>query len=342
MRQHNLTAVWQYGIWRAVTAIAALSMLGTAAMAGVGNPDLSVNGGTGVPGGTAAVTVALANDPTNLATSGDVDFTYPTDLVEFMGPVTQSCMIASRIADTHEVGGRLVMPGLLRLSILVSGQPAVFPPLGDGDLASCNFHILPAAPTGSAPLAIQEALLFAGLDMLSVSPVNGAITISEATVTEPPTATPTPVETTTATATSTGEGGTPTATNTGEVSPTATGTVEIATATSTAGSPTATNTAGSPTVTRTVSATSTRTGAGSPTITPTTMIGTATVTRTGGTPTRTGGTPTRTGGTPTRTAQRSTEDDGCNIVPTERASSGGTLALLLMPALLVWARRRRF
>jgi hypothetical protein len=41
---------------------------------------------------------------------------------------------------------RLVDPGFLRLSILVKGTPVEFPPLGDGELASCDFTIAEGAP----------------------------------------------------------------------------------------------------------------------------------------------------------------------------------------------------
>jgi MYXO-CTERM domain-containing protein len=302
-------------------AVAAALLLSAASAAHAGElvPQLSLVGGTGVPGSTVSVVVALSGDPENLATSADVDFAYPDDLVTFTPPVTENCSIAERLADTHEIAGTLVEPGFLRLSIIVQGTPVEFPPLGDGDLGSCDFFIQPGAPVGTAALEIDEALLFDGLEELNVEPVDGAIIITEPVAT--PTSTAIPA----------------TATNTVGV-PTPTNTVGIATPTNTMGGTggTPTNTVGVPTATSTVGeATATHT------------VGVATATHTVGTPpataTRTTGTPVN---TPTRTSSvqptQQAEDDGCNIAASDQSSSTGTLMLLLAPALLIWARRRRF
>ena len=53
------------------------------------------------------------------------------------------------------------------------------------------------------------------------------------------------------------------------------------------------------------------------------------------TPSHRSPTPARTG-----TPGHFKDSDSCNIVAPERNSAGGGLALLLIPALLVWARRR--
>jgi len=170
----------------------------------------------------------------------------------------------------------------------------------------------------------------------------------------------------TATATRTGSGiATPTITGTRGASASATPTITGGSRTATA---TATVTGGmgmTSTATATATATTSTTGGATPTTTVTggatstvpggataTATGSApaTATRTGGSvtasPTNTGGTPTvtRTGGTPTRTPRGfgRGDSDSCNIVPAERSHFGGTLALLITPALLIWARRRRF
>jgi MYXO-CTERM domain-containing protein len=322
MRHWNmLRAEWGTGSIRIGAAIATALVLSVAPKAHAGEltPKLSLVGGTGVPGSTVSVMVTLSDDPDNLATSADVDFTYPDNLVTFSPPVTTNCRVAERLADTHEVAGTLVEPGFLRLSILVSGTPVEFPPLGDGELASCDFHIEASAPVGTAALEIDDALLFAGLDELDVEPVDGAITIS-GPVSPTPTATGTPVGTATATVTATrvvtgtptntpptGATATRTATATGSVVSTATATV---TTSPSEGTPTTT-------VTPVVSPTRTNTGG---IITP---VGTSTATS-------------------APTFAPKAEDDGCNVTPNGQSSSAGTMALLLAPALLIWARRRRF
>ena len=263
--------------------------------------------------------VTLSDDPDSMATSADIDFTFPDDLVTFSPPVTTNCSIAERLAETHEIAGTLVDPGFLRLSILVKGTPQEFPPLGDGELASCDFTIAEGAPAGTTAALIPETgLLFAGLDELSSLTLGGEITISGA-ISPTPTATGTPVGTATATVTRTG-GATATRTNTPPTGATATSTPTTgtpgasATATLTTspsgGTATATVTPGTP------GATATRTNTGGP-------VGTSTATR-----------------APTGTPQA--EDDGCNVTPSGQTSSAGTLALLLAPAVLIWARRRRF
>ena len=296
-----LKAEWGMGSIRIGAAIATALLLSTAPQAHAGDlvPKLSLVGGTGVPGSTVSVMVTLSDDPDSMATSADVDFTFPDDLVTFSPPVTTNCSIAERLAETHEVAGSLVDPGFLRLSILVKGTPVEFPPLGDGELASCDFHIEASAPVGTAALEIDTALLFAGLSEIDVDPVDGAISISGA-ISPTPTATGTPVGTATATVTVTG-GATATRTNTGgPVGGTATSTPTTgtpgasATATLTTspsgGTATATATPGTP------GATATRSNTGGP-------VGTSTATR-----------------APTGTPQA--EDDGCNVTPSGQTSFG--------------------
>src|SRR4029453_9811637 len=280
---------------------------------------LIVGEGTGIPGGTVAVPITLANDVSD-SVSADLDIGFPTDLVEFFPPVNVNCVIAERLASTHTVGGSLPQPGgILRFAIF---DQTGLRPRGNGELATCNFHILEGVPVGTAALMVEFAQLRNADGFVPVAGVDGGINIVESFPT--PTATPT---TEAATPTSTMPVG-PTATNTIGGGPTATRTTGGGgTPTNTVGGPTATQTVGGPTATRTTG------GGGTPT---NTVGGGATATRTtggGGTPTNTvggGGTPTRTrtGGAPT---PRSNEDDGCNVVAPTQGNAAGTLALLLAP-----------
>lgn len=165
-----------------------------------------------------------------------------------------------------------------------------------------------------------------------------------------PTATTTPLPATpTASATPLSATATPTIAST-----TATVTITSLSATATV---TITSVTATPTITEQASDTPTVAPSGSPTNTsagppPTITLGSPTRTNTPGGQTITPTTPTasptnRPGSTPTKAARTATvgprpnEDDGCSIVATERSSIGGGLAVLLAPALLVWASRRR-
>jgi hypothetical protein len=277
------------------------------ARAGVIIPELSVVGGTGVPASTVSVTLALADDITETASSADVDLTYPPDLLTFNPPIAQNCAVASRLANDYDIGGRLDGEGLLILSIFVKGTPPTIPHLGNGPLASCDFFINAGVSAGTAALVIENPGLFdSDGNPLDVNTKDGAVVISNATPTFTPTVTPTKPPTSTVTATRTS---TATATITG--TKVATGT-PTSTATATNTKPTATNTPATPV------ATSTETN---------TPQNTATATRTGGTPTATKQSGGGGGG-------------GCDIVPVQQSTSGGTLALLLAPMLLLWVRRR--
>jgi hypothetical protein len=196
-----------------------------------------------------------------------------------------------------------VQPGLLRLSILVSGTPVEFPPLGDGDLVTCQFGVLPGVPAGTAALEFDAAFLFAGLDEINVGERNGFVTVVDEFPTPTPTLTGTPEDTATATATDTPEA-TATATDTPEGTATVTNTpVNTATATNT-------------------------------------PVNTATATNTPpNTPTHTNTPPSTSTVTATNTRRPSDSDDGCSVVPVA-GGSGAATGLLLLPALLLWARRR--
>jgi hypothetical protein len=149
---------------------------------------LIVDGGSGRRGEMVPVAIRLANDPDGSAVTADLDIAFPTDLVEFVPPVSSACAIAPRLSTTHQIGGTLRAPGQLTLAILARGLE--INPLGDGDLATCAFHILPEA--GSSPAAL--VLTFAALNdeaghTLPLDAPDGAIVISDA----PGQPTPTPV-----------------------------------------------------------------------------------------------------------------------------------------------------
>jgi hypothetical protein len=136
-----------------------------------------------------------------------------------------------------------------------------------------------------------------------------------------PTITPTGSLAQTSTVTPTGSlAQTPTVTPTGSLAQTPTntsggGTVTPTTPSASPGTPTVTPSRGSATVSPTTSAARTATGAVSPT--------------------------TSAARTATSGPFPSSEDDGCSIAAPARSRTGGGLALLLVPALLLWARRRR-
>lgn len=142
-------------------------------------PDLSIIGATGIPGGTVSVTLALAGDDEKNGVSADADIRFPTDQLEFFPPVAANCRVDDHIAATHQIGGTLSEAGLLSLAIFVRNLQVV--PLGDGVLATCDFHILSTAALGSAPLHFDFVDLgdSNGLD-LPVSGLDGAVTIGQA------------------------------------------------------------------------------------------------------------------------------------------------------------------
>jgi hypothetical protein len=297
-----------------VTALGAVVIPGMT-LAGIAEPEarLVVGTVTAVPAGTVAVPISLENDNESLGVSADLDVAFPTDLVEFDPPVNSNCHIAPRLASTHIVAGTIPQPGLLRLAVT---DPTGLDPLGEGEIATCDFHVVPGVSTGTAALTVEFVELRGASGDLPVVGVDGAIIIGEATPTPSPTATPTIIDT--ATATSTPTMMPPTATHTSTAPPTSTSTSTPTT------TPPSTATFTPPTVvTNTVTATAT--------ISPTSVV-TGTATRTV--------TATATGSRKP-TTRRHAEDDGCNIAAGSRTSSGGAFALLLVPALLIWARRRR-
>jgi MYXO-CTERM domain-containing protein len=293
-------------------AAALVALGGSSARAGIIEPELSVAGGSGVPGGTVSVTVSLADDVDDAGVSAGLDLRFGADALEFFGPVEDSCAVAERLSATHGVAGMLLDPDLLNLEVFVLVGPPPPPPLGNGELVTCDFRIRDGVPAGTVALEIEAPILGdAEGTPIPVRVRNGSVEILAAVPTSTPTAT-----------------GTPRPTDTPEATPTATGTGEV-TATATA---TATNT--SPPATST--ATATRTG--SPVTPPT---ATATDTPSTPPPTTATATATRTGATPTATRRPGGGGDGgCNVTPVDASTSPGAAALLLLPAVLLWVRRR--
>jgi hypothetical protein len=158
------------------TAVALVLILPSAATFAQ-TPELAVIGGSGLPGGTVAARIRLARDGAGAAVGASLDIRFPTDLIEFNPPVTVNCRIAERLAETHQIGGTLVEPGLLGLAVFA--RELDIAPLGDGDLAACDFHILPDADAATAPLATAFAgLVGARGGELAVIGVPGAIVIT--------------------------------------------------------------------------------------------------------------------------------------------------------------------
>lgn len=163
---------------RAAWAAVLWTMLAPAAGA-LEAPQLVVDGGSGRRGETVEVAIRLAGDPDASAVTADLDIDFPTDLVEFTPPVASSCAIAPRLAETHQIGGQLLAPGQLSLAIFARGLEII--PLGDGDLATCQFRILPDAGRTPATLALPFASLNDDTgQMLPVDSPDGAIVIADA------------------------------------------------------------------------------------------------------------------------------------------------------------------
>lgn len=147
---------------------------------------LTVVGGTGLLGETVGVMIQLSNDVANAAVSADLDIAYPADVVEFIPPVFERCRVAARLAATHQVGGTVPEPGLLRFAVF---DATALDPLGDGELATCDFHILPDASLPTAALTTEFVDLAGAGGHIPVVGVGGVIAIPN--VTPRPTARPT-------------------------------------------------------------------------------------------------------------------------------------------------------
>lgn len=217
-----------------VGAVACAVLATPAAWAGlvVLEPELAVTGGAGVPGGTVAVTVSLANDVADAGVSVDLDLRFDGEALEFTEPVAESCAVAERLSRTHSVGGMLD-GDVLVLAVFISGTPNPPPPLGNGEIVTCDFRIKDGVPTGTVALEIEAPYLGdAAGAQIPVRVLNGSVQIISEPPTPTPTATATPKATDTATATATVTNTrAATATNTAAATATATNTRPTATAT---------------------------------------------------------------------------------------------------------------
>lgn len=184
-RRHELFWVLAAGAaWTTIVCAPAFST-----PAGAVDPVLSIVGGTGTPSGTVGVVIELSNDADNVAVAADLDIDFPADVVEFVPPVSVHCRAASRVSSTHEVGGTVPRPGLLRLAIF---NPTGLETLGDGELATCDFHILPNPAAGIAALTPEFVELTGADGTIPVTAIGGTIGIANFTPPATPSVSPTP------------------------------------------------------------------------------------------------------------------------------------------------------
>jgi len=192
-------------------------------------PVLALVGDATTRGGTARVTLSLERDDDQRAVSADVVIHFRRSL-SFKPPVIARCKIAPRLAATHAVGGELLDATDLSLSVFVRDFP--IPPLGVGDLATCEFAVSRNAVFGASPLLAQDAVLAdASGQCIPLTTLDGQVLV---VTTLPPTPTstdtpePAPSDTPTATPTLTAvpptETETPSPTDTASPSETATDT----------------------------------------------------------------------------------------------------------------------
>jgi len=312
---------------------------GTAQRA-LADPQLSITGSTGIPGGTATATFVLTGNTAGVAVGAQARINFDSD--KLVLTEDSQCMLGSCLntTDWQLIGaGSPPLPAGV-FSLLVRPQTDTPFPTDCSSLAICAIGIKPGTPTGTTTLTLTNPLLVDSLGNhlpVTIDPTPGIITIAEATATFTPipTGTATPQATATSTVVHTN---TPVATSTS--------TVHVTTPTAIVGSPTATptTTGGEPTLTPTGGSTTPTAAPTTPSAVPTTP--TAGPTNTPASPTVTHGSPTI---SPTATSTNTRtpisgfgkEGDSCNIVAPGESSSGGGLALLLAPALLIWARRRR-
>ena len=199
--------------WSIAVLVGCAALAATRAQA---TPLLRIDGGIGVPGGTVAALVALANDPTGEAVAATFAIDFPSPPLD---AAPSTCSLAARLTGTHRLTAAGPLPGMLGLTISpLDGTP----PLGDGDLASCDFSIALGTPAGTAALALVDVAVTNGAgDPVAVDTADGAIIINAPlptpTVTETPTITLTPTVTLTPTITPT-----PFPTDTPTLTPTAT------------------------------------------------------------------------------------------------------------------------
>jgi hypothetical protein len=171
------------------TVEAELTIVGGTGIFG-GTAELTIVGGTGILGGTVGVVIQLSKEERHAAVSADLDIVFPTDVIEFFPPVNRNCTVAARLAETHQVGGTVPQPGLLRFAIF---DATALDPLGDGELATCDFHIRPDATLAKAELTTRFVELTGADGQIPAVGVGGSIIIADLT----PGPTPTPLPTST-------------------------------------------------------------------------------------------------------------------------------------------------
>lgn len=192
----------------AAAAIIAAALGGSRPAAAI--PLLAIEGDTGVPGGSAAAVLSLADDDAGEAVAAAVSVDYPSP------PLTADpgrCALAARLGTSHRLIAESTAPGMLALMVEpISGTPA----LGNGPLATCLFDIALGTPAGTAALALDDVdVRDAAGAPVEVNTTDGAIVIDAPIPT--PTVTNTPTVTATGTVTST-----PPPSNTPTVTPTPT------------------------------------------------------------------------------------------------------------------------
>jgi MYXO-CTERM domain-containing protein len=174
-------------------------------------PMVSIDGGSGLPGGTVAAVTSLADDPERVAVAADLIVRFP-DPPLIVDPT--SCTLAARLNSTHELTAEVPSAGELHVTIAPSDGPT---PLDDGPLATCDIGIALGAPAGTAALDLSVELRNAAGEAVPSEAIDGAIIIESAEPTPTATHTETPTNTPTVTLTPL-----PTVTDTPTASPTAT------------------------------------------------------------------------------------------------------------------------
>lgn len=174
-------------------------------------PMVSIDGGSGLPGGTVAALASLAGDPERLAVTADLIVRFP-DPPLIVDPA--NCALAARLSGTHELVAQVPSAGELHVTIAPSNGPT---PLDDGPLATCDIVIALGAPAGTAALDLSVELRNAAGEAVPAEAIDGAINIESAEPTATATHSGTPTNTPTVTLTPL-----PTLTATPTASPTAT------------------------------------------------------------------------------------------------------------------------
>lgn len=180
-----------------VLALAICSFPPAATALGGMPPALAIVGGAGMAGGTVSATLVLRGSPG--ATSATAEIEFPNDI---LGLLFEDCAVAPRLDATHDLEGAAAA-GELVLAVEPSGPPAPAP-LGDGDLASCDFVIRAGVPAGTVSLTVRSANLTDALGTTTpVDGENGFIVVIDPGATPTKTSTPIPPATPTSTPTET-------------------------------------------------------------------------------------------------------------------------------------------